>query len=82
MITTSWTLGSHGQLDAAAWQSCGAQQSNRKIHLESLCTRVYVRHEHPGGRQRRAEMWDAIMLVAVVVAFFALAITYSRIDRL
>ena len=25
-------------------------------------------------------MWDAIMLVAVVVAFFALAITYSRID--
>jgi hypothetical protein len=27
-------------------------------------------------------MWDAIMLVAVVVAFCALAITYSRIDRL
>jgi hypothetical protein len=56
--------------------------SKRKIHLESLCARVYVRHEHPGGRQRRAEMWDAIMLVAVVVAFFALAITYSRIDRM
>jgi hypothetical protein len=57
-------------------------RSNRKIHLESLCTRVKARQQHPGGSQRRAEMWDAIMLVAVIVAFFALAITYSRIDRL
>jgi hypothetical protein len=35
-----------------------------------------------GGWQRRAEMWDAIML-AVAVAFFAVAITYaSGLDRL
>jgi hypothetical protein len=57
-------------------------RSSRKVHLESLCTRVYVWHEHPGGWQRRADMWDAIML-AVAVAFFALAITYaSGIDRM